>query len=351
MKNIKLTTTNKSVRWNKTDQVKSLQYKDISRWSKVLLLLLADYRTKEALYQMISRVRFLWKQNGSTFLVLYLKECHRLVMKCLSGQLEVKKLMRVATRRGLPLIIPGRLRLLIEKEDVPTIRVVLTILSMYRIITIPGTVKISTITAPFSGISETLLLSEIRTALNQIEWTKVRFKRNAKLLQSVTSGPNWSISGLGAILDAIAFHKYYPELLIELENVCKITGEELWKLFQQDLKHIDSFVERTKESEHAEFWENKLSELKLCKLSPKQEAAGKIRIFAIMDLWSQSALKPLHDYLGEILRIIPQDGTFDQLAPVNKLLSTGVKTIYSLILPLPLIDSLLSFKHKLLDCS
>lgn len=48
-----------------------------------------------------------------------------------------------------------------------------------------------------------------------------------------------------------------------------------------------------------------------------------------MDLWSQSALKPLHDYLGEILRIIPQDGTFDQLAPVNKLLSTGVKTIYS----------------------
>jgi hypothetical protein len=122
--------------------------------------------------------------------VLYLKECHRLTMKCLSGQSEVSKLMRVATRRGLPLIIPGTLRLLIEKEDVPTIRVVLTILSMYRIITIPGVVKISTITSPFNGLSEVLLKDEIKAALSQLEWTKVRFKRNARLLQSVTSGPN-----------------------------------------------------------------------------------------------------------------------------------------------------------------
>jgi phage FluMu protein gp41 len=200
---------------------------------------------------------------------------------------------------------------------------------MYRIITIPGVVKISTITSPFNGLSEVLLKDEIKAALSQLEWTKVRFKRNARLLQSVTSGPNWPISGLGGILDAIAFHKYYPELLIELENVCKVTGEELWKLLQQELQHIDSFLARVEASEHSEFWQDKLADLKLCKLSPKQEAAGKIRIFAIMDLWSQSALRPLHDYLSEILKIIPQDGTFDQLAPINKLLSTGVKTIYS----------------------
>jgi len=89
---------------------------------------------------------------------------------------------------------------------------------------------------------------------------------------------------LGGILDAIAFHKYYPELLIELENVCKVTGEELWKLLQQELQHIDSFLARVEASEHSEFWQDKLADLKLCKLSPKQEAAGKIRIFAIMDL-------------------------------------------------------------------
>lgn len=329
MKKSKLNNNKLPIRWNKTDSMKSLQYKDISRWSKVLLLLLADYRTKEALYQMMNRIRFMWKRNGSTFLVLYLKECHRLMMKSLAGQTNIEKLMRVATRRGLPLIIPGTLRLAIERSDVSVIRVTLTILSMYRIITIPGTPKINTITDPFKGISEVLLVSEIRAALSNLEWTKVRFKRNAKLLQSVTSGPNWSISGLGGMLDAIAFHKHYPELMTELENVCKVTGEELWKLFLQEIQHIDRFFETCQATKQAEFWETKFSELKLCKLSPKLEAAGKVRIFAIMDLWSQSALRPLHDYLCDILRLIPQDGTFDQLAPLNKLMSRGVTEIYS----------------------
>lgn len=33
---------------------------------------------------------------------------------------------------------------------------------------------------------------------------------------------------------------------------------------------------------------------------------------AIVDILSQSLLKPVHDHLANILRIIPQDGTFDQ---------------------------------------
>jgi len=72
-----------------------------------------------------------------------------------------------------------------------------------------------------------------------------------------------------------------------------------------------------------------LDDLKLCKLSTKDEPAGKVRIFAIMDLWTQSSLKPLHDYLASILRLIKQDGTFDQLAPLHLLMKKGVMDIYS----------------------
>jgi hypothetical protein len=63
---------------------------------------------------------------------------------------------RVASRRGLPLIIPGVIRLQIEAGNPVVIRTVLTILSVYRIIKYPGSLKLATITDPFKGLSETL---------------------------------------------------------------------------------------------------------------------------------------------------------------------------------------------------
>jgi hypothetical protein len=50
----------------------------------------------------------------------------------------------------------------------------------------------------------------------------------------------------------------------------------------------------------------------LGQLSMKAEAAGKIRVFAIVDGWTQSLLSPLHQSLFGILRKLPNDGTFDQ---------------------------------------
>ena len=63
-----------------------------------------------------------------------------------------------------------------------------------------------------------------------------------------------------------------------------------------------------------------LGNLELGKLSQKFEAAGKVRVFAITDIWTQSALLPLHDRLFDVLRGIKQDGTFDQAAPLRRLL-------------------------------
>lgn len=69
--------------------------------------------------------------------------------------------------------------------------------------------------------------------------------------------------------------------------------------------------------------------LKLGKLSEKKEAAGKVRVFAITDLWTQSILDPLHCAIFSVLRRIPMDGTFDQLAPVRRLVDKGHKAYYS----------------------
>jgi hypothetical protein len=50
----------------------------------------------------------------------------------------------------------------------------------------------------------------------------------------------------------------------------------------------------------------------ISRLSPKIEPAGKMRLFAIVDYWTQYLLRPLHFWLFRILGGIPQDGTFDQ---------------------------------------
>jgi len=53
-------------------------------------------------------------------------------------------------------------------------------------------------------------------------------------------------------------------------------------------------------------------------LSFKEEAAGKVRVFAMVDIWTQTVLKPLHDAISEILRSLPNDGTFDQRKAVER---------------------------------
>lgn len=57
----------------------------------------------------------------------------------------------------------------------------------------------------------------------------------------------------------------------------------------------------------------------LGKLHLKEEAAGKIRVFAIADVITQSVLAPLHKEIFKILKNIPMDGTFDQIAPIRRL--------------------------------
>lgn len=41
-------------------------------------------------------------------------------------------------------------------------------------------------------------------------------------------------------------------------------------------------------------------------------------MFALVDLWTQSVLHPLHQALFSFLRELPNDGTFDQHASVKR---------------------------------
>lgn len=58
----------------------------------------------------------------------------------------------------------------------------------------------------------------------------------------------------------------------------------------------------------------------LGKLAEKEEAAGKIRVFGIADSITQSVMAPLSDYIFDILRYCPSDGTFNQDGPLKRLI-------------------------------
>lgn len=66
----------------------------------------------------------------------------------------------------------------------------------------------------------------------------------------------------------------------------------------------------------------------LGRLALKREPAGKIRVFAMVDCFTQWLLRPLHKLIFRCLRLIPQDGTFDQVAPVRRLLKLS-STLWS----------------------
>jgi hypothetical protein len=71
---------------------------------------------------------------------------------------------------------------------------------------------------------------------------------------------------------------------------------------------------------------NKKSFRKLVVIPDKEY---KSRPVAIGDYWSQTSLKPLHDWIFSILKAIPQDSTFQQDRGLRNMPLGGSYTFYS----------------------
>jgi len=233
---------------------------------------------------------YTWSKSGSGFTVHYLKECFRLTCKSVAGEATGPSgPARVASRRGLPLIIPGPLRLLIEKRDPRVIKVVLSLLSLYRVMFAFPKRKLETITQPFSGLVDTLPSYEVERVYKESfkgnlevmlpAETRFSFMRrepksaitpSGNLLPLYTAGPNGKPSILQAYLDAIAFQNS-PEMMGYLRTVIKYTGLKLGRLLDEELATTNVAVPGS-------------TSLKLGRLAEKLEAAGKVRIFAITDI-------------------------------------------------------------------
>lgn len=91
------------------------------------------------------------KHSGLKGLVIYLKACQVILQQCVAGyrvlDLAELKCRPARNRAGVPLIIPAGVRVKISRDrDIPSIRLWMTLLGLYRILDFKGTLSLDTIT-------------------------------------------------------------------------------------------------------------------------------------------------------------------------------------------------------------
>jgi hypothetical protein len=275
----------------------------------------------------------------------------------------------------------------------------MTLFGVYRVIDFKGSLKLKSITDPF--VVPDKILTEWTDFVNN-DWQKVLLMKCFKSIGRPSKislrpiGTSSPTSGIVAIIDGLKSKR-----VVSTHFASIWLSSLLWRQYTQGIDHLKRFsvamgatyfVERLRMiswgeplfKQNIRFFDNKAvfaglttfdksptldrriysldkgntwhhvalepltriprnimwSDSKgiLGKLALKFEAAGKVRVFAMVDCWTQWVMEPLHKVLFSILRNFKTDGTFNQVSPVESLISRmqiqGVKvpktTFYSL---------------------
>lgn len=310
----------------------------------------------------VRRLYVIYSKQGMKGLVSFMKTCSVITQQTLGGHV-LPSLTPLNTRvsrgcHGFPRIIPRiwRARLLTS----PLLaKYCLSIFALYRFLLFDSPVKVKAITDPYKGNSTIILeltelipsffsaMSKYSDFITIKDETELRQEEGSKLFSVLTKGPTtfpykgdgglWSSHIISILRAYIILHQ--PRFSSTLESL-KIISQyfntpafaEIERLFA--LKDINLPVMRetgidmrVPASHH--LWPEDLSKSFLGKLGLKQEAAGKMRVFAMVDPFTQWILHPIHKIIFDtFLKNIPMDGTFNQLKPLNA--SRNWKVLYSL---------------------
>jgi hypothetical protein len=173
-----------------------------------------------ATFQYAKYVVRLQRRSGWAYVVIYLKACSVLLQQSANGQrIRASQELGCAVSRtagGIPRVIPKTMRGAIRSKDIWTVRVWLSFFALYRVIEVPGKLKLHTITSPstmdprFLG-EWYLFLNEFFGVLLEIVNPKIanlwnRVRRSVR--KDVT--PRYSGEGLRAYSASLAAH-FHPK--------------------------------------------------------------------------------------------------------------------------------------------
>jgi hypothetical protein len=290
-------------------------------------------------------VKHLLRTQGVKGTVLYLKAAGVAVQQAIGGQ-RVRDCGRLGSRfartnRGLPRFIPAQIRMQIRAGDTTAIKTTLTLINLFRVMEFPGKLKLNTITDPNKGTG--VLNESLRSFMPLFV---ERFVTNRFTQEHLFK--RWDAHSKDAVFALFkggpgvkgAFGEWNSYPLILLRAYVALTRDQvLWDSLQTLVGRFDYGQLRFGLQICSNLVTQQIRGQPLIrplpylgKLGLKEEAAGKIRVFAMVDAWTQWALYPLHMVLFEILRDIRMDGTFDQTGPLKYLIQAAEegKPLYSL---------------------
>nr|UPW42055.1 MAG: putative RNA dependent RNA polymerase [Heilongjiang mito-like virus 8] len=249
------------------------------------------------------KIKIIYSTRGPKEAAIYGKLCRLAVTKALAGQTIPRPFGLALARDNLPKVIPSPFRVRILKGDISTIRWVLTVMQVTRLILgDPKSFTTDSIVAPGNGITKTvpeatyalvcrhmgLRRGQVSSEFTEFPWIS-------------TAGPN-GLSILRSLEDSV---NCPPELA---QSLCTLAGPK----FGECLKSVQIFWQHAKEDYLTNFKYSEAKSKYLRRISIKADKEGKSRPFAIFEYFSQAGLTPMHDCLYYLLNGFKWDCTFDQ---------------------------------------
>lgn len=309
--------------------------------------------------------QFVFKMNrchGTSFTIKWLKASSVALQRFLAG--SPYKSLRDAEpsmplprlHNGIPFIIGSQDRRSIRNGNVSVIRFWLTLFNLYRIIEGPLSPKLNTITDPYTGQQgiledfDNFVSKDMKRLLSEYNIPKSNSISASYLVRSRSASTNAGVAMSSVLSDlcwiaqdadtynlfkqyAIASKSFF--LFKKLDNYIEYLYRALEKGARIPVKGNMAFVAEENggicrktflpDGRTWTFASPSDVNLKGGQLSLKVEAAGKLRVFAIADVWTQSFLKPLHSYLFKILGALPNDGTLDQDASASRSMEKALR--------------------------
>lgn len=284
---------------------------------------------------------------------------------------------RIRLQNGLPAKLPLYARSGIRSNSIRFVHIWSSVLNSYKVMMSAwSTPSLETITAQPADLSASWAFLEFKNIV-PIFWEAIKVspikdpkdlsveKRSKgrptayNFLFTAKSGPNRGPALLGVGVDAFAWRCRPRNFVLEWLS---LTGAELTAKWFQDAASVyisdcsrktpetsggaPSFILYKEPRTYCYHDRDKIigmehSELALKygkatlyfrpvlrRLHALYEAAGKVRIIAIVDYWTQLVLKPLHEWMFSALRLLPQDATFDQEGKLREFTKRGYEQVY-----------------------
>lgn len=288
---------------------------DFSKLSKVINWILVCFDKQgsvpmELILNLIRRLEISYQSKGVHWFILYTKSIRGNLMNHLSGSSSRFPLSKT-TKDGIPLIL-GDLIPIVRGRSYLAIAMIFTVLFSTRSLSTGLEPDLTPITDPYKGD-----LSGLDRFMFQF-WKDLGYRFSSKVpryLEAETKlyrskeGPNGHAL-VSSYIDAQA-------LSLEQVNDLQVLGgpkfknflfvskhPRMWKFFSENFVPLISIIKKGKFP---------LTR----KLSFFADKENKVRTIGILDWYSQVALKPLHNFLMNVLKRIPQDCTNDQGKFIN----------------------------------